>query len=738
MLKDHLERVAQRTALYAAIYGSENEGYAAGLLHDLGKYGDLFQLRLQGKEKGLDHWSFGAWIALMKMKSIAAAMVIQGHHIGLQQLSPDDLRNLDPQKLRQRHPKDLRLTDADDEQIVKRLQKDGVNLPTQVLPPMLPNLQGLAASQMLDVRMLFSALVDADFIETEAHFHPDRIAVSQTPLFATEALQELTQYLDILKANSTAKKSVLSIREDLLRSCLAAADQPQGLFTLTAPTGTGKTYAMLAFALRHAVKHHLRRIVVVLPYLSIIDQTVRAYRSVLSESTLPVYEHHSLTGARTTPDPNPENGDEEGHDAGKWVTPNWDAPLIVTTSVQMLESLFSNRSSSCRKLHNLAGSVILFDEVQTLPLALAVPTLATLSRLAERFGASLVFSTATQPAFARLNTEVKKLCETGWQPIEIVPEDLHLFERARRTRVTWPKKDREVLPWSELARQVAGHGQALCIVNLKKHAYRLYDELKALGVDGLRHLSTNLCPMHRQNVLEDVHKRLSLGAPCLLVATQCVEAGVDLDFPIVYRAWGPLDAIAQAAGRCNRNGRHTTGDVIVFMPEEEAFPDKTYGRAVDVARLLGKEIGWEHLDIHDPAIFDRYYKLLYDFSRPGEQNPDLRNALEHRDFVEVAEHYRLIKHDAINVLVPYDPAEYKRLRDDLFRHGVKRSWIRQAQPHIVGLYRPRKDSPAWNWLKPAPFPGGRGSEEWFVWLKEDSYCAEKGLVIPEDEQVLIA
>lgn len=733
-VRHHLEAVAKRAAESAACFGAENEARLAGLLHDVGKYGELFQRRLQGLEHGLDHWSLGAWIALVQAKSVAAALAIQGHHIGLQSLARDALREMDPEKLRQGHPLGLRLTDPDDALLLRRYGDDGLPSPTLAKAPPLFLPSTPSAAAMLDVRMLYSTLVDADFIETEAHFHPERRQATAPSLRAAIALEALQRHLDGLKAKSAGAPSVLALREDLLGACLAAGQARPGLFTLTAPTGTGKTYAMLAFALRHAAAHNLRRIVVVLPYLSIIEQTVQAYRQALSADVLPVFEHHSMAkGSAQAAD----DGNGKAADPSRWLAPNWDAPLIVTTSVQLLESLFANRSSACRKLHHLAQSVILFDEVQTLPLSLAIPTLATLSRLAERFGASVVFSTATQPAFSRLDAEVQKLCVSGWQPREIVPPALDLFARARRTRVVWPDPGAPARPWKELASELSACGQALCVLNLKRHALRLYDELHALGADGLLHLSTNLCAAHRKRVLEELRGRLKEGRPCLLVATQCVEAGVDLDFPVVYRAWGPLDAIAQAAGRCNRNGRRKEAQVFVFTPEKEGFPDGGYKRAVGVARSLGLLMGWDKLDLNDPSVFDRYYQLLYDISRPAEQNVKLGAALRCGDFVAVAEEYKLINQDAINVLVPYESGHYKKLRDDIFCQFLTRQWIEQAQAFSVSLYRPQAGHPAWSYLKPAPVAPNKVSEEWFVWLDEKGYDPVKGLMVPEDEQVLI-
>lgn len=721
-VRHHLCAVAERAAAYAGVFQAREEAYFAGLLHDLGKYGDRFQRRLEGKEKGLDHWAHGAWSALTEGRSAASFLAIEGHHIGLQPFSPDRLRACDPAKLRDHHPLGLRLTEEDTALLHARFAADGL----RAEPPPTPfvSLGAPRAAFMLDLRMLYSALVDADFVETAAHFNPDEPIREAPPLQAALALDALLTHLEALKRTSGGAPSVIALREDLRGACLQAAEKPPGLFTLTAPTGTGKTYAMLAFALRHAALHGLRRLVIVLPYLSIIEQTVRAYRQALPASLLPVLEVDSLahTGSAFR-----EDGEEE---ASHPQAPDWAAPLIVTTNVQLLESLFANRPGACRKLHNLAQSVVLFDEVQNLPLDLAIPTLATLSRLSERFGTSVVFSTATQPAFSHLSEAVRTLGGTDWRPQEIVPADLDLFARARRTRIVLPDANAAPLSWLELAAELALHPQALCILNLKRHAIALHAALRERGTPGLLHLSTNLCQAHRRLVLADVTRRLRAGEPCTLVATQCVEAGVDLDFPIVYRAWGPLDAIAQAAGRCNRNGLNGIRPVVVFTPLNEGFPDRSYDRAVAVAHILAAELGPDAFDLNDPSVFERYYRMLYDFSDPAKLNKPLTQALTARDFPAVAEHYKLIDQDVINILVPYDLPVYRDLRDDVFRHALSASWIQAARMHSVAVYRPKQGHAAWALLKPAPLKRGEMSDEWFVWLDEEGYDPVGGLRLP--------
>lgn len=750
----HLGGVADLAATYAQHFNAAREARLAGLLHDLGKYGVLFQDRLQGKAKRIDHWSLGAWAALKSYqeKGIAAALVIQGHHLGLQSGTASALKSIQPKTLQQNHPLNLRLSELDLNVLLSRFKDDGLELPASSdLPASLYGGLGgsNACSAMLDVRMLFSALVDADFIDTEAHFNAGegesrRYRKEGLPLNSKYALSILLGHLEEIAERSPASAHVNLLRKDLLGACLDAAAFPQGVFALTAPTGTGKTLSSLAFALKHAVEHGLRRIVYVIPYLSIIEQTVEVYRkafaSCFSAEDLRRYilEHHSLAGSRER-SKELSSGELDAETQEKYqariLSENWDAPIVVTTSVQMLESLFSNRPSACRKLHRLAKSVILFDEVQTLPVRLAIPTLATLSHLVERYGATVVFSTATQPAFSQLQDKMKEFSNYGWKPQEIVPSHLNLFGRAKRTRVNW--RDRPV-SWDELAKELASKDRALCIVNLKRHALHLHAILKDMGIEDVFHLSTNMCAAHRTAVLDTVRDRLDSGKPCRLVSTQCIEAGVDVDFPVVYRAFGPLEAVTQAAGRCNRKGLLDCGAVHVFIPSEERYPypDRTYGQAADVTGLLLKEYG--ALDPDDADIFRVYYAKFFDFAKPENRNPELREAIKSQGFIETANLYRLIDKDTWNVLVPYDLNAYRALAHEARSSGLSGAWIAKARPHSIGIFRPRRNASVLQWLEAVPLKkGGKASDDWWIYLKEDHYNADTGLVPPELMESLI-
>lgn len=733
-LKDHLQDVAERAAGFAEAFGAADEARAAGLLHDLGKYSDLFTDRLNGKARGLDHWSIGAWAALNQLKQhgIAAALAIQGHHVGLGQGDKDSLLGLNPSDLSRRHPRGLTLTATDLKLLMDRLAEDGLSLPAltgSLYDPQSP----MAAAGMLDVRMLFSALVDADYLETEAHFGRDaegkKVHRPAAPaLLPEEALRRVETRLAELAGKSRAAPPVNALRADLAKACLAAAGQEPGLFTLSAPTGAGKTLSMLAFALRHAMLHGMRRIVFAIPYLSIIEQTAGIYRDLFEPDFGKRYllEHHSLAGTRREQGEGKAEADsvEEARRIARLMAENWDAPLVVTTSVQILESLFSNRPSACRKLHRLAKSVILFDEVQTLPQDLAIPTLAALSRLAKGYGSTVVFSTATQPAFDHLDPGVRKLCASGWSPREIVPDHLNLFDRARRVRVAWDVESPR--SWESLAEELRTAGTALCIVNLKRHARRLAELLR--GVPGLCHLSTNLCPAHREKVLAEVRQRLHDREPCLLISTQCVEAGVDVDFPKVYRALAPLEAIAQAAGRCNRNGRLDEGLVHVFLPVDDKglYPPGDYGRGASAALTLLRMRGPERMDLQSAPLFREYYRYLYDLAGTTAGNRgktgELRKAMELRDFERIADLFRLIDQDAVNVLVPYDLDAFRALEADLAAAGrLNRDWIQRARRHAVSLYRPKAENPVQRFLKPAPLGRGESSDDWYLYVEPDHY-----------------
>ncbi len=768
----HLSEVRNQASSYAEVFGAGSLADLSGLLHDLGKYADQFKRRLDNPstESARDHSIAGAAAILgcYKGQGEMAALAVEGHHIGLRrirtgtdgsqawetwlkQIASDLLENPDA------------FTETKLSLLLERFRGDGgvfPRLPTTDFSKLIHD-ESASAASMLDVRMLFSALVDADFLDTEAHFNGNteqpRIRRPHGPqLLVDKCLTRLDEYMGELRATSRANADIQTLRDQLMESCVQAATRRQGLFTLTAPTGAGKTLAMLAFALNHAKNWGLRRIVLVMPYLNIIEQTAKTYDALFGTAKgFPsnfVLEDHSL--ARGHDDSFESDNEDESARMARLLAENWDAPIILTTSVKCLESLMHNKPAPCRKLHRLAKSVILFDEVQTLPPKLVVPTLATLSRLADPdgpYGSTVVFSTATQPAFDHLHECVTQLTPAGWKPDEIAPGSEKLFSMAaNRTQVRWTYG--EPVKLEKLADMLAGHEQVMCIVNLKRHAADLATRLRTPNVEGLFHLSTNMCPAHRKDVLEAVQARLDAGKPVRLVATQCVEAGVDLDFPIVYRALSPLECLAQAAGRCNRHGcRPQKGLVITFQMASDGrtmFPlgykEGVQATEVFLNALKHKCGDLSKIDVfNSPALLGSYYRQLYDLGGRGQGSRDdereLWRAIQEGDFEKVAHAYRLIEQDAINILVPYERGTYDKLcqwtrsREPRGLESIRR-WITDARPYTVSPFRPQRESTLWNVIEPVQFSRyhERTDEEadWFRLLPTGQYDRLLGFLDP--------
>ncbi|WP_027883014.1 CRISPR-associated endonuclease Cas3'' [Meiothermus rufus] len=720
-LKEHLEAVARLAAHKAQAFGEAKRARQAGLLHDLGKYGEAFQRRLRGQEKGLDHWSAGAHLALFEYRDPGVALAIQGHHIGLHSGSKDSLKEMRLKESGEGFPPELRLSEGNLEQLKARMTQDGLALP----PPSeervpLPT----SAAAMLDTRMLFSALVDADYLDTEQHMQGP-VRPNPPPLQAEKALKKLEAYLEELAHQERIPPAIRHLRQQVSQASAQAAQGEGRLFTLTAPTGLGKTLAMLRFALVRAVRDpRIRRVVVVLPYLSILDQTAKIYRDLFDQDNFgPNYllEDHSLAYR-----PLREGSSDEQDLAERerrLLVQNWEAPIVLTTHVQLLESLHGHRPGACRKLHNLAGSVLLFDEVQTLPTHLAVPTLKTLAHLAsEKYGAVVVFATATQPAFEALHDKVKEGEPegVGWQPKEILPQPEAFFAQTQRVQVDWWLAKPTPNPY--LVTLLAADEQALMVMNLKRQAHALFRQAQAEGLEGLFHLSTALCPAHRLAVLEEVQKRLEEKAPCRLVSTQVVEAGVELDFPVGYRALAPLEAIAQTAGRVNRHGHYPKGWLVVFLPEDEGYPDRAYRQAAQLTRALQAEgaLGLE------PATFRRYYQSLYHLQAVSD--PELEACIQTQNYAELARRYRLIESAAVNVVVPYN-AEARALMDEARNQGIGADWVRRARPYAVPFFLPKSGPPAF--LETVFLRYGAEAPDWFLCPDDARYDAQLGFT-PEE------
>jgi len=678
LLRDHLHAVGASAAALAKLARPEDERFieaarAAGLLHDFGKYSQEFQELIRGKRKRAEHSGHGASLAA-ESKAWEIAFAIAGHHAGIPNFTGG---------LRER---------------VKQWAEAALALKATAaadcpeLEIALAGSSGPKRDVDLRTRMLFSCLVDADRLDTGG------FEVQQAPLAAAERLHRLKSAI-ANRAAGIPEGAVKSARRKVLDSCLIAAEAPGGIFSLTVPTGGGKTFSSMAFALRRAAlfPELYRRIIVVIPYLSIIEQNAQAFIEALGAGC--ILEHHSGNVNRLKPRDSETYTNVESQE-GEYEHPgsappmeNWDAPIIVTTSVRFFESLFSNRPRDLRRLHNVARSIVIVDEVQTLPRQFLGLILGMMQDLAKDWSTCFLLCTATQPALERGPQASKH--DMRWLAgtvREIVEEPAALFRDLQRVTVSWPG-DRKT-SWPEIAQDMVERRRALCIVNIRDHASNLYRELhreaqaRGLSQDGIFHLSTRMCAAHRLAVLAKIRNRLAdESSPCLVASTQLVEAGVDLDFPVVYRALGPLDSIIQAAGRCDREGKLTEalgrpgGHMIVFRPEDEKTPPGAYREATERTRVA---LARGPISIDDPAAvreyFDRYYG---DGADLGKQEQNWRDELAFRS---LAQAFEMISDLTQAVFIGYDAMARAVIEELLARGRLDREILRALQRYTVGLY----------------------------------------------------
>ena len=673
-LSEHLEGTGTRVADFLDAVGGGDIGKVAGLLHDLGKYTQEFQDRLSGGRR-VNHSTAGAKVAVDRYGKHLGKMLafcIAGHHSGLANgVNGEQITALEG-----------RLKDKI--QAPDPIWEREIALPAALPPPSLKprDRDAVGFCAAFFVRMLFSALVDADYLDTENYF--TRLEERAKPRGQHPTLAEvrgrLNAYLDKLAASANAS-SVNDLRQEVLAHVRGKATEPPGLFTLTVPTGGGKTLTSLAFALDHARHHSLARVIYVIPYMSIIEQTAAVFRTALRECDTEepdfVIEHHSTFDEERI-------SNREAREKLQLAMENWDAPIIVTTAVQFFESLFANRPSRCRKLHNIANSVVILDEAQTLPLKYLRPCVAALDELTRNWRTSVVLCTATQPALAQSDGFVG-----GFENVrELAPEPKRLYRKLKRTRV----RHEGQLDDAPLAERMRKSPQSLCIVNTRRHARELYERMA--HAEGSVHLTTLMCARHRREKLDVVRERLQNGAPVRLIATSLVEAGVDLDFEVVWRAEAGLESIIQAAGRCNREGRAEMGAVFVFKPSEEEGhkPPPEIGQLADAARGVLRS----HLD--DPmsldAINDYFRKLYWLKGDEALDAKDILRLLRERGrsldfpFETIAREFRLIETAMVPVIVPWcgtdgrdDTAQ--RLLDELRWVNRPGRIARRLQPYVV-------------------------------------------------------
>jgi len=669
----HLEAVARRAALYAEPFDAAAAATLLGWWHDAGKLYPDWQARIRAVHAagtgriGIPHADV-AMVALGQAEPSLGllALLASAHHKGL--YDANDLKTELPNAA-----KDARVIST------VALARTTIAPRCPLVPLTLPEpIRRTPQLLALWLRLLHSALVDADCVDTEAFCDPVKAGLRSTPRPVLETLRDALLEQQASRIASAPDTLVNQHRATIYRDALAAAPLPPGFFSLTVPTGGGKTLTGMAFALDHAVRHGMRRVIVALPFTSIIEQNARVYREAFGEDA--VVEHHSALDSAAA-----EAEDEDAERRRRLAAQSWDAPIIVTTTVQLFESLYAARNGALRKLHNIPRSVIILDEVQTLPADLLAATLDALRHLVAHFGCTVVLSTATQPAFtAEILADVRPPCHLP-DVRELVAEPERHFEALRRVRY---ERMEGTPALAELVEHLAPLPQALVILNTVKDAHALIEALEAGGVgERVVHLSTRLCGAHRREVLAAVRERLDRGEPCLLVSTQVVEAGVDLDFPVVFRALGPLDSIVQAAGRCNREGRLgvSGGRVVVFDPSDGGCPRGAYTAARDQARV---QLAHKPLDeLHTAAIFQRWFRALYQLSNLDAHG--VRGMEKGLRFAEVAKTYRLIDDDTRPVLIrrTVDDHVVEPILRDVRAVGLRGWHMRALQPYMVTLHR---------------------------------------------------
>ena len=680
-LQSHSVNVGEIAAEFARVFGAQEIAYQTGQLHDLGKYSEPFNQRLHGGPS-VDHATAGAKVAIERWGNVIGklmAFCIAGHHAGLANRNGEgDNRSTLKQRLALQFGADIPALD--------NLWQQEIKLPQNLsAPPLKADAHHPFFSYAFFTRMLYSCLVDADYLDTEAFYsNLENKAVKRGGYPKLNALQHnFNQFINDFRrriaqaseqTEAEKRNAALNrLRSEILDHAVEQAAQPQGLFTLTVPTGGGKTFTSMAFALEHAKRHGMRRVIYVIPFTSIIEQNAAEFRKAFGElGEQAVLEHHS-----TFDDGKLQN--EATKDKLRLASENWDAPIVVTTAVQFFESLFADRSSRCRKLHNIAGSVIILDEAQMLPLNLLLPIIQAIKELAQNYRSSVVMCTATQPAVQAENGFYR-----GFENVrEIAPKPTALFDKLRRTSVQHIGTQTD----ADLLAKLGEHSQMLVIVNNRRHARSLYDQAKHL--DGTFHLITLMCAKHRSQKLDEIRGRLKNGESCRVIATSLIEAGVDVDFPLVMRAEAGLDSVAQAAGRCNREGKRPSENsfVWIFTPEEQWKAPPELATQAAVMRLTADSFSDDLLSTQAVAA---YFAELYQLK--GSELDNKKILKMHNDtgqsldfpFQTIADKFRMIESHMQPLIIPFD-GEAENLISSLHHADHIGGLLRKLQPYTVQI-----------------------------------------------------
>jgi CRISPR-associated endonuclease/helicase Cas3 len=670
-LSKHLTETAELAVSFTDQEAFKPIFYLTGVLHDLGKYQPEFQRYLEagGKRGSVPHASWGAGYA-RREGLIEASISIDGHHKGIPDTSAWK-SDTEPFKRGE-------ILGFDD--VLNAFFVD-----TGVAPALSGKDVPLRFSDALKretfIRYLFSALTDGDWLSTERHFNQ---TVSEIRINATLSVDELLARLEEEFSKKPKEGDLNRLRNEARQQVLEKADMPCGFYSLALPTGMGKTLTSMAWGLKHAKKNTLKRIVIVLPFVNIIDQTAQVLKNIFGREW--VLEHHSSYNENEIE----TNGSKDGYSLEeqrkKLACENWDYPIIVTTTVQFFESLFSNRPSRCRKIHNIAESVVIFDEVQTLPKEIILPTLQMLKDIESIMRTSFLFCTATQPAFEK---------RQGFDGIEaiypLIDNPAQLYRETRRVTYHLLNGLTPVEPSALLEPVVREAAATLVIFNTKKAALEFFKSAK-YSADWERkyHLSTAMCPSHRKHVIESIRTDLAAKRRILVVSTQLVEAGVDFDFPVVFRAMAPLEAVIQAAGRCNREGALgvSGGRVFLFKLIDSGMPDKTYSACAGHAEELIKA---DIEQLHHHQSFNHYYsqvvRLYVDPDKYGI-NAARGQTTGQFNYKTVNDSYHIMRDQTEGLFIYHFSDESRRLFHSIeHKEFLSRDDYRRMQAYTVQVYQ---------------------------------------------------
>jgi len=715
-LLEHLLGTAEKASKFAKYFGKSETAFICGLLHDIGKYSEEFQNRINNDGKLCDHSTAGAKV----LRSISPAIgnllgyVITGHHSGL--LNGGGWGSI-----------------SEDGSMYGRLKKEipdfsaySNEVTSDLYPPLASIARQLADTRSNDmrdqgycfsflVRMIFSCLVDADFLDTEAFMNDEKISRGVECNF-TELEDKIIQHAKKFDTSTEINKK----RKGIFEQCLEKAEMPPGVYKLSVPTGGGKTLASMAFSLRH-IRYNptLRRIIYIIPFTSIIEQNAKVFSDILGREY--VLEHHSNYDL--------SQNDEEDYNIKKLAAENWDIPIVVTTNVQFFESIYGNKVSKVRKLHNITNSVIVLDEVQMLPTEYLIPCAKAIEELVNNYNCSVVLCSATQP-------EIERFMSEKIEAKEICSNITEMYEAFNKTKICFLGG----LSSDEVIKRLNKENQCLIIVNTKRQAKNLYEKLKEnYGIDGTFHLSTYMCPAHRSEKINEIKQRLKDGAKCIVVSTSLIEAGVDVDFPVVYRAMCGLDSIIQAAGRCNRERKRDLAYIYVFdFTDEEYKVSKSspFGNYLWQRQSITELVARKFEDVTIPEAIKEYFDMLYcnislsELDKKGvvrrlNEGFDMNSPMDFNfDFEDIARDFKMIDENDYSVIVKYNDDAVKKINELKYSYFTKEK-LRSIQKYVVSLsmqeYGKLKEINALEVI------GNRMS----ILVSGEDYSAETGIIVPD-------